>query len=514
VSLPDRHLGDRVAALVDGRLTPAERATLLDHVARCTPCRTQYDEQRAIKGLLGDLPGVEAPGELTLRLARLAVPSLPEPGQSSLAPITERHPRTAGRRVRLAGAGLLSVSVVSVGGAYAAGAAPGGLAVVPPVDRFVREHDHVTGGLPLSEPVLARVPPTVPLGSTSVQPSMSAVATASPTAIPGAEPALAASDQAAVAMLQRGLTAESVLAFAGTELIRTAGALDQQLQVTHLPGRGAVVAAVGPNGTDGTGGTGGTGVSAPAVFDADSARWNDLMLGLLSGSYRLVLGPDGVVLGRPTHAVQALRADGSLAATFALDAGTGMLLQRSRYDRAGALIRTAGFTSLRFTVTPPSHLPPMLPSARTAALSSAETTRWAANGWPCPMQLAGLTLVGAGGVPGTHNQMLHLTYSDGLSLVSLFVQAGHLDETAASSGSPASMGGYDVQTATAPAGGQQVFWSAQGWVFTVVSAEPDGAVATMVAALPHDPTDPAAADLPQRLGRGADRMLSWLNPLD
>ena len=117
-------------------------------------------------------------------------------------------------------------------------------------------------------------------------------------------------------------------------------------------------------------------------------------------------------------------------------------------------------------------------------------------------------------MPGTHNQVLHLTYSDGLSLLSLFVQAGHLDDAVARSGSTTSMGGYDVQTATAPAGGQQVFWSAQGWVFTVVSAEPDGAVATMVAALPHDPTDPAAADLPQRLGRGADRMLSWLNPLD
>ena len=510
MSLPDRHLGDRVAALVDGRLSPAERATLLDHVARCAPCRTQFDEQRAIKGLLRDLPGVEAPGELTLRLARLAIPSLPEPGQSSLAPITERHPRAAGRRVRLAGAGLLSVSVVSVGGAYAAGAAPGGLAVVPSVDRFVREHDHVTGGLPLSEPVLAQSLPATGLESTGVVPSMSAVASTSPTAIPVAEPAPGPSDRAAVAMLQRGLTAESVLAFAGTELIRTAGAQDQQLQVTHLPGRGAVIAAVGTGGT--TGGQG-TGVSAPAVFDADSARWNDLMLGLLSGSYRLVLAPDGVVLGRPTHDVRALRADGSLAATFALDARTGMLLQRSRYDRAGALIRTAGFTSLRFTVTPPSHLPPILPSARTAGLSSAETTRWAANGWPCPMQLAGLTLVGAGAVPGTHNQVLHLTYSDGLSLLSLFVQAGHLDDTVARSGSTTSMGGYDVQTETAPAGGQQVFWSAQGWVFTVVSAEPDGAVATMVAALPHDATDPAAADLTQRLGRGADRMLSWLNPL-
>jgi len=95
--------------------------------------------------------------------------------------------------------------------------------------------------------------------------------------------------------------------------------------------------------------------------------------------------------------------------------------------------------------------------------------------------------------------------------VSLFVQPGHLDDTVA--GSTTSIGGYDIQTATAPDGGQQVFWGAQGWVFTLVSAEPDGAVASMVAALPHDSADPAAADLPQRLGRGAGRMLSWLNPL-
>ncbi len=449
MSLPERHLGDRAAALVDGRLAPDERAALLEHLGRCGPCRAQYDEQRVIKGLLADLRGVEAPDDLTLRLARLAVPSLPEPGQSYLAPVvarsvrSERVGRSAARRVRLAGAGLLSVSLVGTGAAYAVGAAPVGLAVVPPVDRFVREHDHVSGGLPLSEPVLAQVLPTsAPPGPSSTLPAMSAATTSS--TLPSEEPVFAsapASDPEAVRLLQRGLTADSSLAFTGTEIVRIAGTADHHLQVIHLPGRGAVVTTVG------------AGSSGQAVFDGDSARWNDRMLGLLGGSYQLVVGADQVFLGRPVHTVQALRADGSAAALFHLDSSTGLPLARSQYDRSGTLVRSASLTSLSFSVTSPTHLPPMLPSARTADLSTSDTSRWAAQGWPCPMQLGGLTLVGAAGVSGTGGSVLHLTYSDGLSVVSLFIQPGHLDAPAAAP---------PVRAATLPPGTPPVFWSARG----------------------------------------------------
>lgn len=499
MSLPDRHLGDRVAALVDGRVAPGERATLLDHVTRCRPCRIQYDEQRAIKGLLGDLRGIDAPDDLTLRLARLGAPSLADPDRPYLAPTVSTAPaarsgRTAGQRVRFAGASLLSVSVVGVGVAYAAGAAPAGLAVVPPVDRFVREHDHVAAGLPLSEPVLATTASQV----AAVTPSASPTATPLPTA----EATALTTPLTAVGLLRHAMSAESNLAFVGTETVQRAGVADQQLQVTHLPGRGAVVTTLGASGP------------TKAVFDADSGRWDDLVLGLLSGSYALAVQPDELVLGRPAHVVQAVRSDGSVAAQFRLDAVTGMLLGRAQYDRGGALIQSTEFTALSFTATTPNHLPPMMPSARAAALSTSDSTRWSSDGWPCPGELAGLTLVGASGLSGTGEQVLHLTYSDGLTVVSIFVQPGHLDDSVLDTNATTTVGDHPVRTAAAGGGGQQVFWSARGWVFTVVSDVSGSAVADVVAALPHDQGSTAAADVPDRLGRGAGRMLSWLNPLD
>jgi len=36
----DRHCGDRLAALADGRLTEPDRSAVVDHLTRCAPCRT------------------------------------------------------------------------------------------------------------------------------------------------------------------------------------------------------------------------------------------------------------------------------------------------------------------------------------------------------------------------------------------------------------------------------------------------------------------------------------------
>ena len=58
----DRHPGDRLAALADGRLPEPERTRVLDHLARCADCRSDYDAQLTMKGLLRGLgpPGPPA----------------------------------------------------------------------------------------------------------------------------------------------------------------------------------------------------------------------------------------------------------------------------------------------------------------------------------------------------------------------------------------------------------------------------------------------------------------------
>ena len=173
----DRHSGDRVAALADGRLREPDRSRVLDHLVRCAACRADYDAQLAMKGLLRGLDEMGAPVDLRARLSGLAA----APDRPSARPVTlgwrsrqpSRRPRSgrqsAGRagRAGRAGVGLMSVTALVLAGAYALGAAPEGAAVTPPIDRFVREHAAVSGGLPLTEPVLWQLP----AGSTGVEPA-------------------------------------------------------------------------------------------------------------------------------------------------------------------------------------------------------------------------------------------------------------------------------------------------------------------------------------------------------
>jgi anti-sigma factor RsiW len=185
-----RHAGNRLAALADGRLPEPERTQVLDHLRRCATCRSDYDAQLAMKGLLRTLGEPGPPSDLQARLAGLAatgapraqgLPGLPglsgadrPPGQrGSRRPLAGRRERRAtaraiGRRpsatVRAgrAGAGIVSVAVLAIAGAYALGGAPEGVAVSPPIDRFAREHAAVSGGLPLTEPVLWQLPASAP----------------------------------------------------------------------------------------------------------------------------------------------------------------------------------------------------------------------------------------------------------------------------------------------------------------------------------------------------------------
>jgi len=161
----DRHCGDHLAALADGRLPEPARSTAVDHLARCATCRADYDAQLAMKGLLRALPQPGAPADLQARLAgfaRTGAPvARPPSGPSRLLSRPGPRPirrRSQSRRAARAGTGLLSATVLALAGAYALGGAPQGAVVTPPVDRYVREHAALTGGLPLTEPILWQLP--------------------------------------------------------------------------------------------------------------------------------------------------------------------------------------------------------------------------------------------------------------------------------------------------------------------------------------------------------------------
>jgi sigma-E factor negative regulatory protein RseB len=126
---------------------------------------------------------------------------------------------------------------------------------------------------------------------------------------------------------------------------------------------------------------------------------------------------------------------------------------------------------------------------------------------PCPGELAGLVRYDARRVRIGSAAGVHLSYSDGLSTVSVFAQPGRLDPPRTAGLEPATLGGWPVWARSGLP--DQVVWSAAGTVYTVVSDAPAGTLEDVVAALPHEP-DPAPLLL--RLERGASRVISWLDP--
>jgi sigma-E factor negative regulatory protein RseB len=129
-----------------------------------------------------------------------------------------------------------------------------------------------------------------------------------------------------------------------------------------------------------------------------------------------------------------------------------------------------------------------------------------AGGWPLPGSLPGdLALVGAREGNTAAGPVVDLDYSDGLSLVSVFLQRGHLKSRPVGwwrttlGGSPVYAGDSD---------GQTFVWPAQGFVYTLVAAAPPQTVAQVVAALPHN----GSQGLLSRVGHGLRRLLSWLIP--
>lgn len=189
------HLGDRVAALVDGELSHDARDRLLAHVAGCPRCREEVDAARQVKARLAALSVPDPSSALTARLLALAEPGEPIPPRRrplrrgprpAAGPRSSPRPQsprpaigTPGgpgastrpgrvahssadrlRRFGMAGAGAFSVVGLALGGAFAVGGQSGntGVPLTPPVDRLEVEHAATTGGVPLTDPAFSSVP--------------------------------------------------------------------------------------------------------------------------------------------------------------------------------------------------------------------------------------------------------------------------------------------------------------------------------------------------------------------
>lgn len=169
--------------------------------------------------------------------------------------------------------------------------------------------------------------------------------------------------------------------------------------------------------------------NADAVEDA--AQSYDL----LRTNYILqVLPQPKTVAERKAYTVTMTRkANRTLARKLWIDAATGLVLKRENYREDGKLVLTVADTDLNFRVLLPRSLFDLSPLARRAGVHLVEEKasgekalslssvrgQWGGRA-VVPPSLAGYRLVSAGLSADGAKPMLHLRYSDGLNLISLF----------------------------------------------------------------------------------------------
>ncbi len=189
------HLGERVAALVDGELDHDSRDRAVAHLTRCEECRSAVREQRWLKARMRELAATEpsaalrsslfeigrswpaeTDGQAAIRhaetVAGLSLPTRsylaphastpgpthgPTPGAAADAHATDRRTTDRRRRAGLVMAGAGSVGAAVLGLSYALGGAaesPSPSPVSPPVGQFSAEFAGSSDGLPFSVPAV------------------------------------------------------------------------------------------------------------------------------------------------------------------------------------------------------------------------------------------------------------------------------------------------------------------------------------------------------------------------
>jgi sigma-E factor negative regulatory protein RseB len=346
--------------------------------------------------------------------------------------------------------------------------------------------------------------------SPAVRPAVAAVERAGLRSAVLSEAANAAEQEAGMRLLSRAAAASLAVSYQGVELIAQSGVAGTVTMISDVWHRGDGLTVTQTSNAAMLSG------SQPYVsYDADNRSPEGVfgvtktLVALLGRNYIAVYQGTGSALGRPALIVELHRPDGTLAARFWLDRKTLVPLRRDVYDTSARLISEDAFVQVQFgaLAPPPGGSGNVSAPARSAWSTVAAPASLLAQvngqGWRLPAALpGGLSLYAAARYKTGPDEVADLGYSDGLSVISLFVQRGTLASKMAG-WQLVSLGGHVVYAA-----GHSVTWAGRGLVYTMIADAPPQTVQEVVASLPQN----AAPGFLTRIGRGLGRLATLVNP--
>jgi sigma-E factor negative regulatory protein RseB len=208
-----------------------------------------------------------------------------------------------------------------------------------------------------------------------------------------------------------------------------------------------------------------------------------------------------------SHAVNNAFAEISMAGLVRLPAAPASPAARAPASPAARAPAAAGHIARSpAAAASPARVPSAPPRPWADRLGQAQLTALRTSGWPVPVALpGGLALFGASESGPRPGRVVDAAYSDGLSVVSLFLQRGQLP-TVLPGWRQTDLDGHLVYLRN-PAE-PDLAWSAGGYVYTVVADAPAAVIAGVVNSLPHQGRPGFWA----RMDRGMRRVFSWINP--
>ncbi|MGH3423411.1 MAG: hypothetical protein ACRDO8_01705, partial [Nocardioidaceae bacterium] len=254
------------------------------------------------------------------------------------------------------------------------------------------------------------------------------------------------------------------------------------------------------------------GVDSPEavrLLERVSGAKGGLTLHLLTQNFDLSVGHTATIDGRGAVEVVAGR-DGRPAASYWIDADTGTLLRRVAYDRRGMPVAQSSPGPDELSAGAEAARPVGgVASASTAPISMSTLTSLSQSGWPCHEVLAGdLHRVESQWTDDQAERIVTLTYTDGVSTLSLFEQSGALDEDRLADFEPMKVSGSTVWVRR---GSPMVAtWDEGGVVYTAVTDAGRRRLAHAIEDLPRTPRPSGVVD---RVGGGIQRLSAWVDPV-